>query len=72
MNASQCANVEGCPIFKYFKHFTQRIYMETYCLGNFEGCKRYQLKQAGQPVPENLLPHGGTLWDRDKLPDSPV
>jgi hypothetical protein len=34
-----------------------------YCQGDYETCERYQLRQQGKPVPENLLPHGGTLWD---------
>ena len=59
----QCEMVEGCPIFKYFKRYAIKVYMGMYCLGDYETCKRLQLRRAGQPVPENLLPHGGTLWD---------
>ncbi|MBI5667176.1 MAG: hypothetical protein HZC41_04140 [Chloroflexi bacterium] len=62
MSAS-CPNLEKCPIFRHFKEYAQEVYQEIYCLGDHRQCVRYQLRQAGLPVPENLLPHGGTLWD---------
>ncbi|GAB4574263.1 MAG: hypothetical protein Kow0077_19880 [Anaerolineae bacterium] len=58
-----CENLEKCPIFKYFRKYAQQVYIDIYCQGDYSICKRYQLRQAGQPVPENLMPHGGTLWD---------
>ncbi len=58
-----CEYLEGCPIFKYFEQYAQKVYMNMYCLGAYETCKRRQLRQAGEIVPENLLPYGGRLWD---------
>lgn len=58
-----CPNLESCPIFKYFRSYAKKAYMRMYCEGDFETCERYQLRLEGQPVPPNLLPHGGTLWD---------
>ncbi|HEC21290.1 MAG TPA: hypothetical protein ENI95_00065 [Chloroflexi bacterium] len=60
---AQCQFVEGCPIFKYFRRYAIKVYLEMYCEGNYERCRRRQLRLAGKPVPANLLPHGGTLWD---------
>ncbi|MFC1960460.1 hypothetical protein ACFLYO_07095 [Chloroflexota bacterium] len=61
-----CPYLEGCPIFKYFRKYAQQIYIDIYCQGDYEICKRRELCVAGETVPENLLPHGGTLWDDDK------
>ena len=65
MSEKQCEHVEQCPIFKYFKRIAQRVYMDLYCLGDYERCERRKLRLANKPVPENLLPHGGTLWDEE-------
>lgn len=61
-----CPFLEGCPIFKHFRRYAQQIYIDIYCQGDYEICKRRQLRLEGQAVPENLLPHGGTLWDGDQ------
>jgi hypothetical protein len=61
--SENCSFIEGCPIFRYFRVSAKTVYMDMYCMGNFERCKRRKLRLAGQPVPDNLLPHGGTLWD---------
>jgi hypothetical protein len=66
--AGQCEYVEGCPMFKYFRSIAKKVYAEIYCLGDYEVCRRRQLRQAGEPVPQNLLPHGGKLWDDDQKP----
>jgi hypothetical protein len=63
MESPKCPYIEGCPMFQYFRSYAKKVYMESYCEGNFEKCKRYILRTSGQPVPKNLLPHGGKLWD---------
>jgi hypothetical protein len=62
-----CENLERCPVFKYFRKFAKQIYIDIYCEGDYVICRRRQLWVEGKPVPENLLPHGGTLWDSDKV-----
>lgn len=64
--ASQCEFIEPCPMFKYFNNSAKKVYAQCYCQGNYEMCQRRKLRLAGKPVPENLLPHGGTLWDEKK------
>lgn len=59
-----CEYLEGCPIFKHFRKYAQQVYIDIYCQGDHSICKRRQLRLAGEPVPENLLPYGGTLWDK--------
>ncbi len=58
-----CPYLEGCPLFKYFRAYAKKAYLRMYCQGDYETCERYLLRQQGKPVPENLLPHGGTLYD---------
>lgn len=45
--------------------FTSRSAMlrwrREYCEGEYRECQRFQLEQAGQPVPEGLLPNGFVL-----------
>lgn len=59
-----CEFLEGCPIFEHFHRYAKQVYIDMYCKGDCTTCKRYQLRTAGQPVPKNLLPHGGTLWSK--------
>jgi hypothetical protein len=67
--AERCQFVEGCPIYKYFRRVAEQITRETYCEGPyFPECARRKLRLAGQPVPDNLLPHGGKLWEDNKKP----
>jgi hypothetical protein len=66
--AGQCEFIEGCQMFKYFRDYAKKVYAEFYCQGNYVSCRRRQLRLAGQPVPQNLLPHGGKLWEDGKAP----
>lgn len=66
--AAQCEFIEGCPIYKHFRLQAQHVFRELYCEGDFAACERRKLRLAGQPVPANLLPHGGTLWQEGEPP----
>jgi hypothetical protein len=69
MSQQPCEFIEKCPMFRYFRSTAKYIYQELYCRGNSEICERRKLRLAGEPVPANLLPHGGKLWrDEDKPP----
>lgn len=68
MHQQACHFIEGCPIYKYFRQSAKRVYMNMYCEGNYETCARFTLRKAGQPVPDNLLPHGGKLWEDGQQP----
>ena len=65
---SDCQFLDGCPMFKYFRRSAQRAYVAMYCQGDYARCQRRKLRLAGKPVPENLLPFGGTLWDEGDRP----
>jgi len=60
--AQSCEFVEECPIYKYFRVQARHVFMQLYCEGDFASCERRKLRLAGRPVPKNLLPHGGLLW----------
>jgi hypothetical protein len=61
-----CQFIEKCPMFQYFTTSAKHVYIQMYCKGNFERCKRRKLRVAGQAVPEGLLPYGGYLWEEKK------
>jgi hypothetical protein len=63
-----CEYLEDCPIFKYLREFVKQAYMDMYCAGDYEKCRRRKLRVAGKPVPENLLPYGGQLWKDGEVP----
>ncbi len=66
----QCEYLEACPMFHYFRRVAQKVYQEVYCQGDYVLCHRRKLRVAGEPVPKNLLPHGGKLWkDGDAPPE---
>jgi len=59
---NECPNLMKCQMFKFFQSdFAKQIYLTLYCQGNFTGCARKKLKDAGKEVPENLLPDGQYL-----------
>jgi hypothetical protein len=66
MSQTECDFIEACPIFQYFKRTAKKVYMRMYCRGEYHDCHRYRLRVAGEFVPENLMPHGGTLWDEER------
>ncbi len=46
-------------MFKLFKlEATKKVYTKAYCEGNYEDCKRYQMRSEGHMPPDNLLPDG--------------
>ena len=57
-----CPHFAACPIFERFStEGSKQAYISQYCKGDFEGCERKRLKDAGQPVPLTLLPDGSDL-----------
>jgi len=54
--------MEKCPVYKHFiLESTKEAIIGLYCQGDFQCCARKKLKDAGQPVPEKLLPNGTYL-----------
>lgn len=55
-----CEKLEKCPFFNErmaaMPSITRNL-KESYCLSAKEACARYQVSQAGKPVPETLFPH---------------
>lgn len=62
---NDCPNIEHCPMFKHFRQYAKDVYQMMYCKAEYHTCERYKLQQAGNPVPENLLPHGNVLWENE-------
>jgi hypothetical protein len=54
--------MEKCPIYgHFFLQSTKEAIIGLYCQGDYQRCERKKLKDAGQPVPEKLLPNGKSL-----------
>lgn len=57
-----CTHLFDCPLFAVFTmNSALSVWKTNYCTADFSRCARYRLSQAGQPVPQNLLPNGKTL-----------
>lgn len=63
--AEVCEHLRSCPVCTRFRtaNFAQFVVMASrYCLtADKAACKRYVLRRAGEPVPDDLLPDGSRL-----------
>lgn len=56
-----CSRFATCPICRVFTTdpvLSRRNYITRFCSGDFVNCERRKLAEAGQPVPNTLLPDG--------------
>ncbi len=59
MTNQECPNIVKCPLYAKFQMAsTKETITILYCKGKYEDCARKKLKDAGQPVPEKLMPNG--------------
>lgn len=60
---ADCKYLEACPIFTRFRiEGLRNLWIGSYCKGWLvETCERKKLKDAGDDVPELLLPNGRHL-----------
>jgi hypothetical protein len=55
----KCKWYDVCPMKYYYKQgLIDKKWIEQYCFGNNEKCKRYQMEERGEPHPDNMLPDG--------------
>ena len=55
----ECKWRSVCPMTRYYQEGKlDRKWIELYCKGDWESCKRYQAEKAGIPHPDNMLPDG--------------
>ena len=57
--AKQCDYAHKCPITRYFTAQQREIMFQRYCLGSYDKCHRYQLRQQDQPVSDDVMPWDG-------------
>ncbi|MBZ0301156.1 MAG: uracil-DNA glycosylase [Anaerolineae bacterium] len=53
-----CPHQGVCKVCQFFEHYAVKVLINTYCQGDYGTCKRYQLREAGQAVPDDWLPTG--------------
>ena len=57
-----CPNLGDCALFPQFVlRQNLRFWQKHFCEADYEECVRYELRAAGKPVPETLLPNGKQL-----------
>ncbi len=62
LDGRQCPYINDCPMFRrIMTDALRKVFIDLFCKGDFELCERKKLRDAGEPVPDDLLPHGGRL-----------
>lgn len=54
-----CKWYSVCPMKRFYENGKlEKKWIENYCKENYESCVRYQMEEAGEPHPDNMLPNG--------------
>ncbi|MAS37687.1 MAG: hypothetical protein CL610_27070 [Anaerolineaceae bacterium] len=53
-----CPHRDACKVCQFFEQYAVKTVINAYCQGDYQTCQRYQYREAGQPIPDNLLPAG--------------
>jgi hypothetical protein len=63
MSDQKCPNIEGCPMFPYFRHEgTLAVWKINYCeSSDHTRCERYRLFLEGKRPEDGMLPNGSFL-----------
>ena len=54
--SEKCKFFDQCPILALFGEIGKHVMTRRFCFGEYCSCSRYQLHEAGKPVPVSLLP----------------
>ena len=58
---SECEFLAKCPVWAKFNSDIKNIWINNYCKGDKQDrCERKRRAQAGESVPDNMLPNGTT------------
>ena len=54
-----CKWYDQCPVPRFYEQGKlNKKWIDLYCRGDWESCKRYQLEERNVPHPDHLLPNG--------------
>jgi len=54
-----CKWFSVCPMKRFYEQGKlDKKWIEEYCMGNWNNCKRYQMEENGIYHPDNMLPDG--------------
>ena len=60
----KCKWYPVCPLRRHEKEGRiDEYWKNTYCLGEYTRCRRYQMEEKGVPHSDELLPDGSYLHD---------
>lgn len=56
---SSCKWFVVCPMRSYYEAGKlEQKWIENYCKGDNQSCRRYQMEEKGEPHPDYMLPDG--------------
>lgn len=59
ITAVTCKWYPVCPMRVFFEQGKlNKYWIDRYCHGDWESCRRFQMEEQGQPHPDNMLPDG--------------
>ena len=62
----ECKWYQVCPMKRYYlQGLIDERWIELYCKGDWQSCKRYQMEEQGISHPDNMLPDGTIDQDLD-------
>lgn len=67
----RCRYLDSCAFFNdvvVLPDFAEEALRKQYCLGDFERCKRKMALDAGEEVPDNMVPDGRMIASREGPP----
>ena len=57
--ASDCTWYPVCPMKRYHQAgYLEKVWIDRYCMGDWESCVRYQMEKRGEYHPDWMLPDG--------------
>ena len=63
----ECPNSARCPLFPLLNSkAVLGFWKNLYCYGEFATCKRYEYAQRGVVPPDNMLPSGEMLNEKQR------
>jgi len=59
--SSNCKWFSACPMRRFYREGElDKMWIEKYCRGDWESCRRYEMEGKGEPHPDWMLPDGST------------
>jgi hypothetical protein len=55
----ECKWYVACPMKRFYEHGKlDRKWLDRYCYGEWQNCRRYEMEEKGEFHPDSMLPDG--------------